>query len=131
MTQNQTLLLLPRWFIKRQLIVSSCIFVILPAVLILFSTKPIHIVPSFHLLGKVMVMFGVALLYPYSRYAVQRIIDYWYGSERVVYDGSLEATLDRKFMKMMASLILIFLLGPLCLLALLVSHWRKRIAITP
>lgn len=103
---------------------------ILPVALILFSTKPIHIVPSIHLLGKVMVMIGVALLYPYSRYAVQWIIDYWYGGERVVYDGSLKATLDRKFMKMMASLILIFLLGPLCLLVLLVSHWKQRMAIT-
>lgn len=130
MTQNQTLLLLPRWFMKRQLIVSTCIFMILPVALILFSTKPIHIVPSIQLLGKVMVMIGVALLYPYSRYAVQWMIDYWYGGERVVYDGSLKATFDRKFMKMMASLILIFLLGPLCLLVLLVSRWRQRMAIT-
>lgn len=131
MTQCQTLLLLPRWFMKRQLIVSTCIFVILPVALILFSTTPIHIEPSINLLGKVMVLFGMALLYPYSRYAVQWIIDYWYGEERVVYDGSLQATLDRKFMKMMASLILMLLLGPLCILALLVSHWRRHIVMAP
>lgn len=125
MTENKTLLLLPRWFIKRQLIVSTCLFVIFPFAMI-FPTKPMHIVLSLNSLGMMMVLIGMALLYPYSRYAVQWVIDYWHGNERIVYDCSVKSSLDRKFMKLMASLILLMVLGPLCLLVLLMSRWRQR-----
>lgn len=46
----------------------------------------------------------LGMLYPYCRYAVQRIIDYWHGDERVVYDASIKSSLDRKFAKLMVSL---------------------------
>ncbi|MGS3167309.1 hypothetical protein ACB308_10225, partial [Aeromonas sanarellii] len=72
------------------------------------------------------VLLALSLLYPYSRYAVQWVIDYWHGSEQVVYDGSLKSSIDRKFAKLMVSLVFILVLGPLCLIALLVKRWRTR-----
>ena len=125
MTEEKTLLLLPRWFLIRQLILSTCLFVIFPVVMI-FPTKSMYIVPSLNSLGMVMMLIGMALLYPYSRYAVQWVIDYWYGNEQIVYDCSIKGSLDRKFIKLMASLILLMVLGPLCLLGLFMSRWRKH-----
>ncbi len=125
MTEEKTLLLLPRWFLIRQLILSTCLFVIFPVVM-MFPTKSMYIVLSLNSLGMVMMLIGMALLYPYSRYAVQWVIDYWYGNEQIVYDCSIKGSLDRKFIKLMASLILLMVLGPLCLLVLFMSRWRKH-----
>lgn len=68
----------------------------------------------------------LGMLYPYSRYAVQWIIDYWNGSEQVIYDGSIKSSLDRKFAKLMVSLLFMLVLGPACLLILLAKHLRRR-----
>lgn len=68
----------------------------------------------------------LGMLYPYSRYAVQRIIDYWHGDENVVYDASIKCSFDRKFAKLMVSLVCLLVLGPMCLIVLLVKRWRER-----
>lgn len=68
----------------------------------------------------------LGMLYPYSRYAVQRIIDYWHGDENVVYDASVKSSFDRKVAKLMVSLVCLLVLGPLCLIVLLVKRWKKR-----
>ncbi len=121
MTDEKTLLLLPNRFFKRQFIVSFCLFVVFPV-----AMMPAHDVPMVNWLILPFVLLGLALLYPYSRYAVQWIIDYWNGGEQVIYDGSIKSSLDRKFAKLMVSLVSILVLGPLCLIALLVMRWRKR-----
>lgn len=121
MTNEKTLLLLPSWFFKRQFIVSFCLFVALPLPVALAHNASMV---NWLLLPLVLLVF--ALLYPYSRYAVQWIIGYWNGEEKVVYDGSFQSSIDRKFGKLMVSVIFNLVLGPLCVIALLVKHWRTR-----
>ncbi|MNF66847.1 hypothetical protein D3C84_486460 [compost metagenome] len=48
------------------------------------------------------------------------------GGEQVVYDGSFQSSIDRKVAKLMVSVVFILVLGPLCVFALLVKHWRTR-----
>ncbi|MNF66848.1 hypothetical protein D3C84_486470 [compost metagenome] len=72
MTNEKTLLLLPSGFFKRQFIVSFCLFVVLPLPVALAHNAS---VVNWLLLPFVLLAF--ALLYPYSRYAVQWIIGYW------------------------------------------------------
>ncbi len=125
MTEEKTLLLLPSWFFKRQFIVSLCLFVAFPVAMTLIR-PPAHDVPIVNWLLLPVVLLALALLYPYSRYAVQWLIDYWNGSEQVIYDGSIKSSLERKFAKLMVSLVLMLVLGPLCLMVLLMKRWRKR-----
>jgi hypothetical protein len=125
MTEEKTLLLLPSWFFKRQFIVSLCLFVAFPVAMTLIRPSA-HDVPMVNWLLLPVVLLVLALLYPYSRYAVQWIIDYWNGSEQVIYDASIRSSFDRKFAKLMVSLVVILVLGPLCLIVLLVTRWRKR-----
>ncbi|WP_323920132.1 hypothetical protein [Aeromonas caviae] len=121
MTNEKTLLLLPSWFFKRQFIVSFCLFVALPLPVVLA-----HNASMVNWLLLPLVLLAFALLYPYSRYAVQWIIGYWNGEEQVLYDGSFQSSIDRKFGKLMVSVVFILVLGPLCVIALLVKHWRTR-----
>lgn len=124
MLEQKTMLLLPKSFFQRQLVVALCLFVGIPIALTLLR-PPTHEVPLINWLAATVMLLAMGLLYPYSRYAVQRIIDYWHGDEQVVYDGSAKSVLDRKFAKLMVSLILMLVLGPLCIIALLVARWRK------
>ncbi|MDF2414508.1 hypothetical protein [Aeromonas sp. 1HA1] len=124
MTEEKTLLLLPSWFFKRQFIVSLCIFVVSPVAMILIKPSA-HDVPMVNWLLIPIVLLAMALLYPYSRYAVQWIIGYWNRGEQIIYDGSIKGSLDRKFAKLMVSLVFILVLGPLCLIVLLVKRWRQ------
>ncbi|MDI3431696.1 hypothetical protein QLG02_15265 [Aeromonas sp. V90_14] len=125
MTEEKTLLLLPRWFFKRQLIVSLCLFVAFPVAMTLITPQKNHVpVVSWLIITVEFLVLG--MLYPYSRYAVQRIIDYWYGDENVVYDASIKSSFDRKFAKLMVSLVCLLVLGPMCLIVLLVKRWRER-----
>lgn len=121
MTNEKTLLLLPSWFFKRQFIVSFCLFVALPLPVALA-----HNASMVNWLLLPLVLLAFALLYPYSRYAVQWIIGYWNGEEQVVYDGSFQGSIDRKFGKLIVSLVFILVLGPLCLISLSVKRWRTR-----
>ncbi|MFQ2510594.1 hypothetical protein [Aeromonas caviae] len=121
MTNEKTLLLLPNWFFKRQFIVSFCLFVVLPLPVALA-----HNASMVNWLLLPLVLLAFALLYPYSRYAVQWVIGYWNGEEKVVYDGSFQSSIDRKFAKFMVSVVFILVLGPLCLCVLLVKRWRTR-----
>lgn len=125
MTEEKTLLLLPSWFFKRQFIVSLCLFVAFPVVMTLMQPST-HDVPMVNWLLLPVVLLALTLLYPYSRYAVQWLIDYWNGSEQVIYDGSIKSSLERKFAKLMVSLVLMLVLGPACLLILLAKHLRRR-----
>ena len=124
MLEQKTILLLPRAFFKRQLVVVLCLFVAI-LIVITYLRPPTHEVPLINWLVVTVELLMLGLLYPYSRYAVQWIIDYWHGDEQVVYDGSVKSAFDRKFLKFMVSLILILVMGPLCLIVLLVAHWRK------
>lgn len=125
MLEKKTILLLPRAFFKRQLVVVLFLFVAFPIAMILFR-PPTHEIPLINWLIMVVEFLVLSLLYPYSRYAVQRIIDYWHGDEKIIYDASIRSSFDRKFAKFMVSLVSILVLGPLCLIALLVTRWRKR-----
>lgn len=121
MAEAKMFLLLPSWFYKRQFIVSFCLFVALPL--------PVALAHNASMVNWLLLPLGLlafALLYPYSRYAVQWIIGYWNGGEQVVYDGSFQSSIDRKFGKLMVSVVVILVLGPLCVIALLVKHWRIR-----
>lgn len=124
MLEKKTMLLLPKAFFQRQLVVALCLFVGIPIVLTLLR-PPTHEVSLINWLAATVMLLVFGLLYPYSRYAVQRIIDYWHGDEQVVYDGSAKSMLDRKFSKLMVSLIMMLVLGPLCIIVLLVARWRK------
>ncbi|MGY4068842.1 hypothetical protein ACW5XE_12640 [Aeromonas caviae] len=119
--ETKIFLLLPSWFFKRQFIVSFGLFVVFPLPVVLG-----HNSSTVNWLLLPFVLLAFALLYPYSRYAVQWIIDYWNGGEQVVYDGSFKSSIDRKFAKLIVSLVFILVLGPLCVIALLVKHWRAR-----
>lgn len=121
MTDEKTLLLLPNKFFKRQFIVSFCLFVVFPV-----AMMPTHDVPMANWLILPFVLMAFALLYPYSRYAVEWIIGYWNGEEQVIYDGSFKSSIERKFAKSMVSLVFILVLGPACLLILLAKHLRRR-----
>lgn len=125
MLEQKTMLLLPKAFFQRQLVVALCLFVGIPIALTLLR-PPTHEVPLINWLAATVMLLAMGLLYPYSRYAVQRIIDYWHGDDQVVYDGSAKSMLDRKFAKLMVSLVSILVLGPLCLCVLLVKRWRTR-----
>ncbi|MGY6037784.1 hypothetical protein [Aeromonas sp. AE23HZ002T15] len=124
MLEQKTMLLLPKAFFQRQLVVALCLFVGIPIAITLLR-PPTHEVPLINWLAATVKLLVMGLLYPYSRYAVQRIIDYWHGDELVVYDGSAKSMLDRKFAKLMVSLILMLVLGPLCIIVLSVARWRK------
>lgn len=125
MTESKTILLLPEWFFKRQICVSVIIFLVSPVTLLItgLHTQNNSIIKY---TGSVLIMMIVSMLYPYSRYAVQKIIDTWYGNERVVYDGSVHATLGRKYEKMVVSIIFMPVLGPACLVLLLLARWRCK-----
>lgn len=125
MLEQKTMLLLPKAFFQRQLSVGLCLFVGIPVVLVLLR-PPAHDTWSVNFILIAIELLALSLLYPYSRYAVQRVIDYWHGGEQVVYDGSFLSSIDRKFAKLMVSLVFILVLGPLCVIALLVKHWRTR-----
>ncbi|MNI07122.1 hypothetical protein D3C73_601260 [compost metagenome] len=121
MLEQKTMLLLPKAFFQRQLSVGLCLFVGIPVVLILL--RPLaHDTWLVNLILIAIELLALSLLYPYSRYAVQRVIDYWHGSEQVVYDGSFQSSIDRKFAKLMVSVVFILVLGPACLLILLARH---------
>ncbi|MCW0507563.1 hypothetical protein [Aeromonas piscicola] len=123
--KENTILLLPRAFFKRQLIVVLCLFVAFPVAMTLITPQKNHVpVVSWLIIAVEFLVLG--MLYPYSRYAVQRIIDYWHGDENVVYDASIKSSFDRKFAKLMVSLVCLLVLGPMCLIVLLVKRWRKR-----
>lgn len=128
MLEQKTMLLLPKAFFQRQLSVGLCLFVGIPVALVLL--RPLaHDTRLVNLILIAIVLLALSLLYPYSRYAVQRVIDYWHGSEQVVYDGSFKSSIDRKFAKLMVSLVFILVLGPACLLILLARHLSgKRVA---
>lgn len=121
MAETKIFLLLPSWFFKRQFIVSFGLFVVFPLPVVLG-----HNSSTVNWLLLPFVLLAFALLYPYSRYAVQWIIDYWNGGEQVVYDGSFKSSIDRKFAKLIVSLVFILVLGPLCLISLSVKRWRTR-----
>lgn len=121
MTNEKTLLLLPNQFFKRQFIVSFCLFVVFP-----LPVAVAHDAPMVNWLLLPFVLLAFALLYPYSRYAVQWLIGYWNGGEQVIYDSSLKSSIEQKFAKLMVSLVFILVLGPLCLIALLVKRRRTR-----
>lgn len=123
--KENTILLLPRAFFKRQLIVVLCLFVAFPVAMTLITPQKNH-VPVVNWLIIAVEFLVLGMLYPYSRYAVQRIIDYWHGDENVVYDASIKSSFDRKFAKLMVSLVCLLVLGPMCLIVLLVKRWRKR-----
>lgn len=125
MLVKKTMLLLPRAFFQRQLVVALCLFVGVPIAITLLR-PPVHEVPLINWLAAMVELLVLSLLYPYSRYAVQRIIDYWHGGENIVYDASIKSSLDRKFAKLMVSLICLLVLGPMCLCVLLVKRWRTR-----
>ncbi|WP_206864640.1 hypothetical protein [Aeromonas hydrophila] len=125
MTEEKTLLLLPSWFFKRQLIVSLCLFVAFPVAMTIIR-PPTNDVPMVNWLIIVVEFLVLGMLYPYSRYAVQRIIDYWHGDEHVVYSASIKSSFDRKVAKLMVSLVCLLVLGPMCLIVLLVKRWKKR-----
>ncbi|PNO51512.1 hypothetical protein MC69_009585 [Aeromonas hydrophila] len=117
--------MLPRAFFKRQLIVVLCLFVAFPVAMTLITPQKNHVpVVSWLIITVEFLVLG--MLYPYSRYAVQRIIDYWHGDENVVYDTSVKSSFDRKVAKLMVSLVCLLVLGPLCLIVLLVKRWKKR-----
>lgn len=123
--KENTILLLPRAFFKRQLIVVLCLFVAFPVAMTLITPQKNHVpVVSWLIITVEFLVLG--MLYPYSRYAVQRIIDYWHGDENVVYDASIKSSFDRKFAKLMVSLVCLLVLGPMCLIVLLVKRWRER-----
>lgn len=123
--KENTILLLPRAFFKRQLIVVLCLFVAFPVAMTLITPQKNHVpVVSWLIITVEFLVLG--MLYPYSRYAVQRIIDYWHGDENVVYDASVKSSFDRKVAKLMVSLICLLVLGPMCLIVLLVKRWRER-----
>lgn len=123
--KENTILLLPRAFFKRQLIVVLCLFVAFPVAMTLITPQKNHVpVVSWLIITVEFLVLG--MLYPYSRYAVQRIIDYWHGDENVVYDASVKSSFDRKVAKLMVSLVCLLVLGPLCLIVLLVKRWKKR-----
>ena len=123
--KENTILLLPRAFFKRQLIVVLCLFVAFPVAMTLITPQKNH-VPVVSWLMITVEFLVLGMLYPYSRYAVQRIIDYWHGDENVVYDASIKSSFDRKFAKLMVSLVCLLVLGPMCLIVLLVKRWRER-----
>lgn len=123
--KENTILLLPRAFFKRQLIVVLCLFVAFPVAMTLITPQKNHVpVVSWLIITVEFLVLG--MLYPYSRYAVQRIIDYWHGDENVVYDASVKSSFDRKVANLMVSLICLLVLGPMCLIVLLVKRWRER-----
>jgi hypothetical protein len=125
MLDQKTILLLPRAFFKRQLVVVLCLFVAF-LIAVTYLRSPTHEVPLINWLVVTVELLILGLLYPYSRYAVQWIIDYWHGDEQVIYDGSVKSAFDRKFLKFMVSLVSLLVLGPLCLIVLLVMRWSKR-----
>ncbi|MNE41630.1 hypothetical protein D3C80_1357100 [compost metagenome] len=90
------------------------------------TMAPARDVPMLNWMLLPFVLLALALLYPYSRYAVQWLIGYWNGGEQVIYDGSIKSSLDRKFAKLMVSLVFILVLGPACLLILLAKHLKRR-----
>lgn len=125
MRECKTIWLLPDWFFKRQILVSTLIFLVAPITLLMTHPRA----PDFSVIEYIQVILSltiISMLYPYSRYAVQKIIDVWYGNERIYHDGSMHATLGRKYEKMIVGLILLPVLGPACLALLLLARWREK-----
>lgn len=123
--KGKTILLLPDWFFKRQLGVSITVCLVIPAVLLLTDSHGREH-PIINWIACILILIAMTMLYPYSRYAVQKIIDYWYGNERVYHDASMHATLGRKYEKMVAGFFLLPVLGPACLVLLLLARWKHK-----
>lgn len=121
---SNTLFLLPRDFFLRQLFVMLCWEVLFGFLIINYSKLSFNAVDARSV--TLMVLAGVFLiLYPHSRYATQKIIDFMIGSDRLQY-SSVPALFERKMGKSLVSLVLILILGPANIVALCIQRLRSR-----
>ncbi|MEN3760522.1 hypothetical protein [Aeromonas veronii] len=121
---SNTLFLLPRDFFLRQLFVMLCWEVLFGFLIINYSKLSFNAVDASSV--TLMVLAGVFLiLYPHSRYATQKIIDFMIGADRLQY-SSVPALFERKMGKSLVSLVLILILGPANIVALCIQRLRSR-----
>ncbi|MBE8733918.1 MAG: hypothetical protein ACRDCT_03795 [Shewanella sp.] len=121
---SNTLFLLPRDFFLRQLFVMLCWEVLFGFLIINYSKLSFNAVDARSV--TLMVLAGVFLiLYPHSRYATQKIIDFMIGADRLQY-SSVPALFERKMGKSLVSLVLILILGPANIVAMCIQRLRSR-----
>lgn len=122
--RSNTLFLLPRDFFLRQVFVMLCWELLFAFILVNYSTLNFHAEDG--RAASLVVLAGVFLiLYPHSRYATQKIIDFVVGSDRLQYP-SVSALFERKMWKAFVSMVLILVLGPANILVLCIQRLRSR-----
>lgn len=126
MMRSKTLFLLPRDFFLRQLFVMLCWEILFGFLIVNYSQLSFNILDGRS--ATLVVLAGVFLiLYPHSRYATQKIIDFVIGTDRLQY-SSVSALFERKMGKALVSMVLILILGPANMLVLCIQRLRSRYA---
>lgn len=117
---QKTLFLLPREFFLRQLFVMLCWEVLFTFLIVNYSKNSID-----GQYAVLMVLAGIFLiLYPHSRYATQKVIDFVIGTDRLHY-SSVPELFHRKMEKAFVSMVLMPILGPANILVLSFQRFRS------
>ncbi|MNE16647.1 hypothetical protein D3C81_691780 [compost metagenome] len=119
---NQKMLfLLPREFFLRQLLIFLCWEVFIALLIINYGGDSISGQHSILIVLAVIFL----ILYPHSRYATQKIIDFFIGTDRLNYP-SVPELFHRKMEKALVSMVLMPILGPANLVVLSILKFRSR-----